>query len=181
MSDDPHMAGVSEWVLNPLTAVFDALDPFAPSAELKGRLEEVAAAWAALKLRMDADPKLARAVKAQYDHWIEFDRKWNSGDRNIDDANAVISDVNVARRTADKTDQVTDTGTIQNVNLDNASAARAAAVKVDETAAKVGIAPGGEWKIPAAILAVGAVIGGTILVVHLDATASIRKRTGTAT
>jgi hypothetical protein len=150
--------------------------PFGPSDELEARVQEAAAAWNGIDARTSGKPKLAAVVRPQREAWGAFWQRWQKGDKDIDQANAVISDVNVARRNVLNADPSgrfdasgkwvtasTDTGAIKNVALEHESAARAAAVTTDEAASDLGLKPGREKWLAVAAAVLGALGVGAIL------------------
>ncbi len=110
--------------------VFQGL--FEPSEALERKVTEVAAQWSELKRRMDADPKIARAIRPQYDHWIEFWTKWQAGNKDQSDARAIIVDVNVARANALNIRTEADKGRVADTSETNA--AQTIAQKTDDAA-----------------------------------------------
>jgi hypothetical protein len=188
MADDTRIAGlwdslVPHWMndeeVSDTKARLQNVGPFAPSPELEKRVHEAATAWVDLRAKMDADPKTARALQPLWEHWQAWHAKWESGVKDLDGANAAIEETNVARRTVDGTNQVTDKGTIGQVKAENKSAARGVAVEIDDTASKLGVKPGGEWKIPIAIVAGAMALVGGVWLVQAETTKRLRKRTGT--
>lgn len=100
-----------------LDALPDAVNPFAPSDEVKQAVANVAAEWGKLEPRMAADPKLAALLKPQHDTWVDFYQRWQSGDRDVTMVNAVVADVNVARRNAGGFDQTSDPNPVSGVDV----------------------------------------------------------------
>lgn len=143
-------------------AWYDALNPFAPSALMESRVQEVAAAWKELEAKRATDPKVARVTQPQYEFWLKFWADWQRGDKRQEAVNAVITDVNAARANALGIATQDDPNRLKNIALEEQSAAKGAAVAVDETASKYGVGAGQEWRILA-------VAGGAILAILLAA------------
>lgn len=125
---------------------------FGPSAEAQRKVEEVAAQWAALKPRMDKDPRIARELRPQYEYWLGFWAKWQAGNQDEADVRAVIADVNTARANADKVFTQDDKGRVSDVASEKLSDARAVAQKLDDAAreAEEAAKKNRTWKLIAA-------------------------------
>ncbi len=147
-----------------LGAWHDAINPFAPSAELEQRLQEVAATWQGLKSKMDADPKLAKLLKPSHDHWLDFWAKWQKGDRDQEGARAVIADANASRANALGIFTQQDPQRVKDIASEDLNKAKKAAVAVDDAATAAGLKPGSEWKVVAVIGSVAALLVGALVI-----------------
>ena len=136
-----------------LGGFFDAVNPFAPSAEAEAKVQEVAAVWAGLEPKIQANPAVAAAVKPQRDFWLQFYKKWRGGDRDENAIRAVIADANAARSNALGAEQkkfvsLADTPKVADIESEKLTAARGAAQSVDDRANALGLTPGREkWII----------------------------------
>lgn len=96
----PWAGPVADVVASPLT------EGNKPTKEAEDKVQEVAAVWASIKPKMDADPKLAKNIKVMWDHWTDFYSRWQKGDKNVEDAlRSIPLEANVARRSALGIDQ----------------------------------------------------------------------------
>lgn len=85
-----------------ISGILDAVNPFAPSDESKAKVQEVAAQWTALKKKMDSNQKIAKVLKGHFDRWMEFWKKWQDDDRDVNAVRSIIAEVNAARADAEQ-------------------------------------------------------------------------------
>lgn len=127
-------------------------DKFGPSPEAQKKVEEVAAQWAGLKKRMDADPKIEKMLRDSYDHWIKFwDRYNNRNDFWVTipeltelstDVRAIVADVNAARANVEnrfvqdlpdcKPGEKSESCRVVDIKSEDASKAQAGAQAIDD-------------------------------------------------
>jgi len=125
---------VGEQEVEALEGFFDAVNPFAPSAEAEAKVKEVAAQWPELEAKMKADPKIDRALKPQHDAWVDFWTKWQKGEKNQEAIRAMIADVNVARANALGIFTQDDKKRVADIASEKLSTARGAAQATDDAA-----------------------------------------------
>ncbi len=162
-----ELAGLGPELAADVSGIFDAVNPFAPSEAAQKKVEEVAAQWVALKARMDKDPKVARVLRPQFDHWLDFWTKWQAGTRDENDVRSVIADVNAARANAETVttgkDVFTadDKGRVPDIASEKLSTARGAAQSLDDAAKAA--EKDQQWKILAAAILAALVAGKVLL------------------
>jgi hypothetical protein len=142
-----------------LAGFFDFVNPFAPSSEVKDKVDEVAKQWLVLEAQMAGDPKVARAVAPQHDHWKEFYAAWQNDDRRLDQVRGVVDDINVAKANAagiSRQQLQAQGGEVSTVDFSKLSAAQGAAVKVDDVAPKIPSLPSPGKTGPLTFAAIGA-------------------------